>query len=409
MKFDITTLAFIQSLTFVTQVIVLFIQYRVNRTFRGIKWWVLGSALMALGVIFMPLVTVKSLEILARFANPLVVLGQIFLYIGIIKFLDMKENKWILISIFTVFIFSYYYYMFFSNSISARTVVVNATEATITIKAAYQLFSKKPKHISGSANFTAAIFLTFGSFLTMRAFLTLLLPPMHAYSDQAMIFTAAFIVPNIASTLWTFGFIIMHNQRLDAENLVEKEKVQQLIQQLEVERNTAQLNSLTDSLTGLANRRYFDEALKIEFNRSKRSGFILSLIMLDIDYFKGFNDSYGHLAGDDCLRQIGNVLKTIVKRVSDIVARYGGEEFVVLLPETDENGARALAEGIQKAIEELAIPNSDSQISEFVTVSFGIVTLDTTRLALPEQVVALADEALYNAKKSGRNRIEVAT
>jgi diguanylate cyclase (GGDEF)-like protein len=243
----------------------------------------------------------------------------------------------------------------------------------------------------------------------MRSIYTFLSPPIQSYNDQSLIFITGFIVPNIASTLWTFGFIVMHNQRLDAENLAEKGKILRLIQQLEIERNTAQQNSLTDSLTGLANRRYFDEALKIEFNRSKRSGFILSLIMLDIDYFKEFNDSYGHLAGDDCLRQIGSVFKIIVRRLSDIVARYGGEEFVVLLPETDENGARALAEGIQKAIEELAIPNPDSHISEFVTVSLGIVTLRTTALTLPEQVVALADEALYNAKKGGRNRIEVAT
>ena len=166
---------------------------------------------------------------------------------------------------------------------------------------------------------------------------------------------------------------------------------------------------MTDSLTGLANRRYFDEALSTEFYRVKRSGAPLSLIMLDVDYFKKFNDSYGHLAGDDCLRQFGTTLKTIVGRAPDIVARYGGEEFVVILPETEITGAEALAEQIRKAVEELAIPHSASETSESVTVSLGVVTVYATGLESPEQVVALADQALYCAKNRGRNRFAVAT
>ena len=192
------------------------------------------------------------------------------------------------------------------------------------------------------------------------------------------------------------------------ERKQSEQKIQELVQQLEIERNTAQFNSITDSLTGLANRRYFDEALRTEFYRLKRSGSTLSLIMLDVDHFKKFNDNYGHLAGDDCLRQIGTTLKTIVGRAPDIVARYGGEEFVVILPETEAIGAETLAERIRKAVEELAIPHSASDIAEYVTVSLGVVTVYTTGLASPEQVVVMADEALYCAKKGGRNRIAVA-
>lgn len=127
-----------------------------------------------------------------------------------------------------------------------------------------------------------------------------------------------------------------------------------------------------------------------------------------IYHFKKFNDSYGHLAGDDCLRRIGTTLKAIVGRVPDVVARYGGEEFVVILPETEDNGAATLAERIRKAVEMLAIPHSASDTGEYVTVRLGVVTVYTTGLASPEQVVALADEALYCAKHGGRNRIAVA-
>ena len=545
--------------------------------------------------------------------------------------------------------------MFVENDISSRTVIINAALATISFMTAYKLFFKRDVRISGSANFTAAVFLSYGCFVTIRFFAALMLPPMRSYLDQAPILIAGFVVPIITSTLWTFGFIIMVNQRLNAENREEKEKlqlvfntspdaamitslseglyvdvnlgfsvmtgytraevigistlkmsvwhniadrqslitelkdkgiitnmefvfkrkdgspffgtisariisirtvphivsvihditvrkqseralmeseetyrsilnaspdditisdlegrilmispvakkmfgyepnfkgftsmrvhdfivpedheraesnirlmyqddspgtneytgvrqdqslfdievnsglirnangqptkmvfivrditerklaeqqIQELVQQLEIERNTAQLNSMTDSLTGLANRRCFDEALGIEFYRSKRSGSTLSLIMLDVDHFKKFNDYYGHVAGDDCLRQLGTTLKTMVGRAPDIVARYGGEEFVIILPETDDIGSKALAERIRKAIEALSIPHSASETAKFVTVSLGVVTVYTTELASPEQVVAMADEAMYCSKDEGRNRISVAT
>jgi diguanylate cyclase (GGDEF)-like protein/PAS domain S-box-containing protein len=191
------------------------------------------------------------------------------------------------------------------------------------------------------------------------------------------------------------------------ERKLAEQKIQQLVQQLEQERNIAQVNSITDSLTGLFNRRYFDEALKTEFYRAKRYGENLSLIILDIDYFKNYNDHYGHLAGDDCLRQIGTLLNSIIGRVSDIAARYGGEEFVVILPKTDYNGAKTIAEHIRKAIEELMIPHERSSIAKYITVSVGGVTVGTSELNVPEQVVLLADEALYHAKRGGRNRIEI--
>lgn len=528
MKLEIQVLALVECLILITQVIVLFIQYRMNKTYRGVGWWVLGSASMSLGVIFMPMLTIKSLEMLARVANPLVVLGQIFLYIGILQFLDKKGNRLLLSSIFVIFAVSYYYYMYFDNDISGRTVVVNATLATICAMSSYNLYFKKDRLISISTNFTATIFLVYGCLLTARTLYTLMSPPVRTYSDQEMVFIAAFIVPIIISTLWTFGFIIMLNQRLNVENRESEEKyrsilnaspddititdleghiimvspaakkmfgyergyeefigkqlvdfivpedieraksnivqmyqggpaspneyhgvrkdqsifdievnsgfisnsngqqtkmvfvirditerkqaeqkIQLLVKQLEIERNTAHLNSITDSLTELANRRYFDEALVAEFYRLKRSGAVLSLIMLDVDYFKKYNDTYGHLAGDECLRKIGTMLKTIVGRVSDIVARYGGEEFVLILPETEEEGASALAEKIRKDVIELAIPHSASDISEYVTVSLGVVSVSTTEFVSPEQIMTLVDKALYCAKQGGRNRVEV--
>jgi diguanylate cyclase (GGDEF)-like protein len=186
-----------------------------------------------------------------------------------------------------------------------------------------------------------------------------------------------------------------------------EQRIQHLVQQLEIEKKAAQHNAITDSLTGLANRRYFDEALNLDFHRMKRSKTPFSLIMLDVDHFKKFNDHYGHIAGDDCLRKIGMVLRSLVGRVTDTVARYGGEEFVVILPDTDEKGAASLAERIRLKVEELAIPHATSEVAKVLSITLGVVTVYSTELSSPEQILSLADEALYKAKNEGRNRISV--
>lgn len=186
-----------------------------------------------------------------------------------------------------------------------------------------------------------------------------------------------------------------------------EQQIQELVQQLKNERDLAQSNSLTDSLTGLANRRFFDNALRAEFSRHQRSGLPLSLIMLDVDHFKKYNDHYGHLAGDQCLRELARTLKSVVERAHDIVARYGGEEFVVILPDTNGQGALVLAERIREAVLMIGLPHAESDLSEYVTISLGIAATPDHPLTDGAQLVALADQALYKAKKNGRNRCVV--
>lgn len=199
---------------------------------------------------------------------------------------------------------------------------------------------------------------------------------------------------------------------LIARDITDRKKadqqIRELVNQLETERDLAQHHSLTDSLTGLYNRRFFDKALQTEFRRHQRSGSQFSLIMIDVDHFKMFNDRYGHLKGDECLRKIAAALASVVERTTDIVARYGGEEFVVILPETNLAGAVVLASHISETMRGLGLPHLGSDISEFVTVSLGIATATDHVLTAGDQLVALADQALYQAKKNGRNRYEVA-
>ncbi|AWK88062.1 diguanylate cyclase [Azospirillum thermophilum] len=164
--------------------------------------------------------------------------------------------------------------------------------------------------------------------------------------------------------------------------------------------------SFLDGLTGIANRRQFDETMQREWRRCARMHAPLSLIMLDVDHFKAFNDHYGHQAGDECLRAVAEVLAEQVKRPSDLVARYGGEEFVCLLPETENEGAILVAERLRDAVARLGIPHASSPVAPHVTISLGVATALPTSDTSPESLSQLADQLLYQAKRSGRNRAE---
>lgn len=166
--------------------------------------------------------------------------------------------------------------------------------------------------------------------------------------------------------------------------------------------------SLSDGLTGIANRRYFDEFLEREWQRAKREKTSLALVMVDIDFFKAYNDTYGHIAGDDCLKLIANMLEAMPKRAIDIVARYGGEELAIVLPETDEQGAKIVAEKVRSGVEELGIEHRQSSISKNVTVSVGVAVMIPEQDARPSTLIAAADQALYLAKGEGRNCIRMA-
>ena len=178
---------------------------------------------------------------------------------------------------------------------------------------------------------------------------------------------------------------------------------------LELEAKNAVLERLTaiDGLTGTANRRRFDEALEAEWRRARRDGTQLSLVLIDVDFFKKYNDRYGHLEGDDCLRKVAGALNAELHRPGDLVARYGGEEFVVILPGTDAAGACTVAETLRAAVEALALPHAGSEVHSRVTISLGSATVspkDCDDTGGTTALLKAADQALYQAKRDGRNR-----
>lgn len=160
-----------------------------------------------------------------------------------------------------------------------------------------------------------------------------------------------------------------------------------------------------DGLTGIPNRRRMDEYLGDEFKRAIRGNTSLSLIMLDVDYFKQYNDTYSHAEGDFCLQRVANAIKATLRRPADLVARYGGEEFAIVLPDTPASAAVLLAEDIRKHIESLGIPHEKSEATMHVTVSMGVAGVVPGSKLSAVELLSQADNALYQAKKNGRNRV----
>lgn len=188
-------------------------------------------------------------------------------------------------------------------------------------------------------------------------------------------------------------------------NISERKKTEEKLINLQKELEAL---SFKDGLTGIANRRRFDACLDLEWTSARRSEQPLSLILMDIDFFKQFNDLYGHIAGDICLTQVAQTLALAIVRPRDIAARFGGEEFVILLPETDENGVQEVAHRCQRLIEELKIPHGKSGDNPFLTVSMGVGTIRPSADMAPTEFLRAVDELLYAAKQNGRNRIEAA-
>jgi diguanylate cyclase (GGDEF)-like protein/PAS domain S-box-containing protein len=200
-------------------------------------------------------------------------------------------------------------------------------------------------------------------------------------------------------------------------DITGRKQAQQLLEQAnqETERINTRLRaanaelehiSQSDGLTGVANRRYLDAYLDREWRSAARAGRTLSFIMIDIDFFKAYNDHYGHQDGDDCLKVVAGALNSALSRPHDLLARYGGEEFAVVLPDTPLAGALHIAENLRNAVEGLLIPQAKSATAEFVTVSLGVAAMvPDAPESTPAVLIAAADRALYRAKALGRNRV----
>lgn len=222
---------------------------------------------------------------------------------------------------------------------------------------------------------------------------------MHADTE---LITIQYFVFGLAISFALPGCYLMeHSLR---QNYLQARMLGREQQSLEETHLQLQALTMTDGLTHIANRRCFDNALSQEWSRQLRSESPLSVLMIDVDYFKQFNDRYGHQGGDDCLRQIATTLSSHARRPGDIAARYGGEEFTLILPLSRQEDAESIAQQICQSIATLQIPHEGSPLG-LVTVSIGVATMIPLGQIGPEQLLMRADEALYQAKHAGRNQV----
>ncbi|MDD3518377.1 MAG: sensor domain-containing diguanylate cyclase [Chromatiales bacterium] len=188
-------------------------------------------------------------------------------------------------------------------------------------------------------------------------------------------------------------------------DISERKKLEDVLLRL-----NKQLEALSfhDALTGVANRRMFDRTMEVEWGRAQRNAEPMSVILIDIDHFKQYNDHYGHVAGDECLMTVAQALDAVSLRSTDLFARYGGEEFVLMLPNTDREAALEIAERCRTAVLDVQIPHAVSEVADVVTISAGLSTVVPSVSTHPSSIIEAADKMLYQAKQQGRNRVEYA-
>lgn len=396
---DIRTLLFSVTLIRFAQVFALAHVWYTHKQYPPARDWAIGSLLSSMGILLIGLRDVAPLWVSVPVANSFLIPGWMIFNFGVARAAD-RNPPWLagcLVSIASVA--SLYWFSIVDPVYVARLVIFNAAELFFDGYAVYCCLAYSHDNRKTTFRIVAGLLSLVMVFCTLRT-----LDGLTAGQTSILAQSAAqvrfFVVSIFSSIIATIMMVLLTAQKL-------QEDVRELIRQREMERDSAQLSAITDVLTGLPNRRRFDEALKVEFYRLKRSGAPLSLILLDVDHFKNFNDRYGHLAGDKCLRRLAETMRHAVTRASDLVARYGGEEIAVVLPETGSQGAEAMAERIRLMVEQLAIPHESSAVAGHVTVSLGVATVETTGMESPDEVVALADKALYLAKQSGRNRVEL--
>lgn len=225
--------------------------------------------------------------------------------------------------------------------------------------------------------------------------------PTQAYLDERKSWTPElWLMTGLAFTAIVIVYLVLVSRQADeVQGLVEKRT-----EELHAANQKLELLTLTDALTGVVNRRGFDQTLEIEWNRAIREGNPITLLIVDVDYFKFYNDHYGHIAGDECLKQVAKAIAGVPCRLGDLVARYGGEEFGVILPNTDDK-TNTVANKCRAAVEALAIQHDYSPIAKVVTVSVGASTLRPQQDSKYIELIQSADEAMYLAKSTGRNRV----
>lgn len=392
---DVRTMLLVGALVCLT-IAGMMVHYSIARkTYPGFHHWTAGIVGAGVGAVLVFLRGILPDFITIIFGNALIAAMPLLLTVGLVKFLDVKwKLKPLNICIYIVFVLIFIWATYVQPSLFARIAIL-CLVITIFFGEALYVAAKYLAKALGEQDRLLLVSISFSIAASLfRLVITLLHHDAIFFLEHAGIWQCVSILMTILGVVGVAcSVLILNSHRIEYD----------------LKKATTQIEKLAnmDGLTNLFNRRYFDHKLQQEFKRLQRGSQPLSLILADIDFFKMYNDTYGHQAGDDCIKGVAAAFRQAAGRVSDIAARYGGEEFVLLLPNTDVQGAKKVANELKKTVASLAIPHKASTASDVVSLSIGIATVYPERSDSPDLLVKNADLALYKSKWNGRNQIHL--
>ncbi len=370
--------------------VIMILIWRTRKTYHGFGFWAAGNTSYAFGFL---LISLRGMipDILTIVLANILILSAAVLYLeGTRRFRDAPGRSGLGISavIFTAIVQSYFTYA--DNDAGMRIIVISFFIAVIFCMVARELLHNTPPDLRFSYRYTGSLFAAYCLFMLIRAFYILLNPGPHDLYTPNFIQSSTFLLPLLLGIAWTFGFVMLNSERLEVDLKSAQVELQRL--------------ATTDFLTGICNNRCFFENGEREIQRARRYGHPLSLLMFDIDHFKRINDTYGHAAGDQVLVAITAACRAFLRDI-DVFGRLGGEEFAILLPETDLAGGKTTAERLRSTIAEKGIEAGGARLNVTISVGVSVLSPGDDRI---EQVLKRADDAMYDAKRSGRNRTMIA-
>jgi len=367
-------------------------------------YWGLSQFLLAAGLILVVLRNFLPDFFSIIVANAFIVASQIAIQEGISRYIG--KTGYLRKASFGILAAQIVFFLFFTYvhpDVTSRIVVYAMSISLISLFILISLFSRDVVLKPPLFYLIGLLIINIGFIVFRLAFA--LTQGYYSNFLQSGFFQAIGLLGNLTFTVSLvscFFWLIAYRLRLESQQA--EENLQTAKDELERINKELQIAAMTDGLTLIANRRYFDEQFIRLWRDAKRHGKPLSVVMADIDFFKAYNDEYGHSAGDDCLKKVANVLRIATKRAADFTARYGGEEFIVILPDTDCYGADKLAERLRANVQELNIAHKHSPVGN-VTISLGISTTIPMKEQDSVDLINAADKALYDAKSAGRNCI----
>ncbi len=392
---DTWTLIFVGSMTSFLSAGVMVYYSLSRRTYPGFHYWTAGFVLGGLGILLilipgLPKFFSHVIGNICTLAIPYMIVLGLSKFVNIQPFLQ-KYNIFLVLSTLCACIWGTYV----EPGSIVRIVLMSVTWTTFSVEILWLSVVYVPNILGERNDLLVGVSLLSAISYAVRFIDIVILKSTYTnFLHPGMAQNIGIVMTLLSITGFVAPLIIISAHRLERD----------------LKDANAQLDALanTDGLTGLFNRRYFDESLSREFHRLQRNREPLSLIMADIDFFKRYNDTYGHQAGDDCIRAVADTFKSHGRRITDIPARYGGEEFALILPDTNSSGAIKVALSIKDNIINQAIPHSASETGDIVTLSMGVASTVPDQSGDPAQLIECADRALYRSKEEGRNRISIA-